>query len=561
PFISLVYLVYPHPESLLVLQTAAIAAGVVPIYFLARDVLRCDWCGMVFAAVYLLFPSLEGMNLYEFHPVALATPLLLAAFLFAWRRRYVWFAVCSLAAIGTKEQIGLVIFMFGLYVALINRNRLIGFGMAVVGAFWSLFAALVIEKHYRAPGTLSYLHTRYGYLGHGVHGILHTVLHNPGIIAGNVFSWAKLGYMIALLAPTGFLAILGLPALLLAAPSFALVLFSGDFHMYTALGDNSAEMIAVVMIAAILGAGIVTKLLSSRLPRRAVLAGIAVWLLAGSLLYQHRSGYTPLGARFQVPSIGPHQRLENRFVSLIPPSVPVSTQDQLDPHLSNRRYTYLFEDTGREANVLAPANYIMLDVSAPTYPLPSDTLYDRARHWIGKPGWGVAAARDGLILIENGARSKRIQSAFYSFALADGVSIRHLLRGGSLGLHLLGYDVARTDLANHRVPNLAYSFYFRVAHAPSRNLQPVLYQEQGGKLINCSQSPLGLAWFPTTRWQPGHVYVVRMPPFENQSQTPGTARFYVNLVPVETQKTLSCTQQWNRSKTRWAVGTQAISFF
>src|SRR5205085_9606428 len=82
PVLSLVYLIYPHPESLVVLQTAALALGALPTYALARDVLQIRWLALVFALGYLLFPSLQAMNLYEFHPVALATPLLIAAFLF-----------------------------------------------------------------------------------------------------------------------------------------------------------------------------------------------------------------------------------------------------------------------------------------------------------------------------------------------------------------------------------------------------------------------------------------------------------------------------------------------
>src|SRR5450759_4611786 len=49
PMISLLYLVYPHPESLLILQTVALAIGAVPTYLLARDVLRNTGLALVFA--------------------------------------------------------------------------------------------------------------------------------------------------------------------------------------------------------------------------------------------------------------------------------------------------------------------------------------------------------------------------------------------------------------------------------------------------------------------------------------------------------------------------------
>src|SRR6202011_4232934 len=136
-----------------------------------------------------------------------ATPLLLFAFLFAWRRQYIPFILCCAAAIGTKEQIGLTVAMFGLYVAIVNRSWRVGFGVAAAGILWSLLSVAVIEKHYRLPGTVTYLHARYGYLGHGVGSALPTLIHGPGVVGNVLFSWPKLSYLERLLGPVGFLAI------------------------------------------------------------------------------------------------------------------------------------------------------------------------------------------------------------------------------------------------------------------------------------------------------------------------------------------------------------------
>jgi len=193
PVISLAYVVYPNPESLLIVQTVAIALGAVPTYLLARDVLHSTGLALVFALAYLLYPTVEALNLYEFHPVSLATPLLLFAFLFAYRHQYVPFLLCSAAAMGTKEEIGLVVGMFGLYIAFVQKERRLGLLTFVMGFGWSLFAALVIEKHFRQLGTVTYMASRYGYLCggadatgqvhcHGFHGPIHTVLHDPGAI-------------------------------------------------------------------------------------------------------------------------------------------------------------------------------------------------------------------------------------------------------------------------------------------------------------------------------------------------------------------------------------------
>lgn len=576
PVISLVYLAYPHPESLLVLQTVALAVGAIPTYLLARTVLRSTGLALVFALAYLLYPTVEALNLYEFHPVSLATPLLLFAFLFAYRRQYVPFLLCSAAAMGTKEEIGLVVAMFGLYIGFVQKERRIGGFTLVAGVGWSLFAALVIEKHFRQAGTVTYISSRYGYLCgrgdsaalvhcHGFHGPIHTVLHDPGAILRAVFVWPKLGYLRYLLAPVGYTALAAPVALLLAAPTLALNLLSQDYHMYSGVGDNSAEIASVVVIASILGAARLRGWLERWLTRKRSSLVLGTYILATAVWNQHVDGFTPLGAAYSVPTRGAHQQLADRFVRQIPASAPVSTQDQLDPHLSSRRYLYLFADLGTDPPLRA-ADYLLLDVSAPTYPLPSYQLYDRAIGLL-RSGWGVESADDGLILLKRGLRGRVIPADFYRFALASGTPIPHRLTGSAGALVILGYDVKRTDLANHRIPNLAYTVFFRPVRSSPVNEEPIIYEVMGRDLVGCASQPLGLAWLPTSHWRPGISYQVRLPPLETNWNVPGTVRFQLEIRPVPAEEhgqPPGCAYLWQQhlqQHTRlWRAGSMALDF-
>jgi hypothetical protein len=442
------------------------------------------------------------------------------------------------------------------YVALVNGNRLVGYGIAMVGLAWSLFAVFVIEKHYQHPGTLTYAHSRFGYFGHGIGGAVSTIFRHPGVVLGVVFTWSKVDYLFHLLAPTGFLALLAPQALLIGTPIFALNLLSTDFHMVTGAGDNSAELISVVFIAGVLGARHVLRFLRRWISPGAAALSLTTYVLVCALLTQHLYGFTPLGNRYVVPSIGSHQRLADQFVTMIPPSVPVSTQDQLDPHLSSRRYVYLFLDTGR-IPPLAPANYILLDVTAPTYPLPSYQLYQAAESFLRQPSWGVAAAEDGLLLIKKGAANRSIPGSFYRFALATQQPLHRLNAFGS-GLQLTGYDLQQSDLANHSIPNLSYSFFARLTRRLHTNVQPIVYEVMNNQKIGCVHEPLGLAWLPTTQWKFGTTYVIRMDPLETRRQTFGTAHFYVELRP-SAQSHEVCSKLWRAHGKLWSVGTLNIT--
>ena len=64
------------------MQAVAVALGAVPVFLLARKHLGSEWAGLGFALAYLLYPPTQWLVVDDFHPVALATPLLLAAFWF-----------------------------------------------------------------------------------------------------------------------------------------------------------------------------------------------------------------------------------------------------------------------------------------------------------------------------------------------------------------------------------------------------------------------------------------------------------------------------------------------
>ena len=111
---------------LLVVQAAVIALGAIPVFLLARKHLASPRAGLGFALAYLLYPATGWLTLNEFHPVALATPLLLFAFWYLDEDRLLPFAVFALAASACKEEIALVVAGFGIWYAVAHRSWVAG---------------------------------------------------------------------------------------------------------------------------------------------------------------------------------------------------------------------------------------------------------------------------------------------------------------------------------------------------------------------------------------------------------------------------------------------------
>ncbi|MFL5627970.1 MAG: DUF2079 domain-containing protein, partial [Ktedonobacteraceae bacterium] len=55
--VSLLYLLWPSPKTLLVIQTLVVASGAFPAFWLARLRLRNEWAGVAIALLYLLYPA------------------------------------------------------------------------------------------------------------------------------------------------------------------------------------------------------------------------------------------------------------------------------------------------------------------------------------------------------------------------------------------------------------------------------------------------------------------------------------------------------------------------
>ena len=88
----IIYLLAPFywlgagPHFLYVIQTVALAAGAIPLWLLARDRFGDGWLALCIPGAWLLYPSVEWMTWWHFHPESLAVTPFLFAYWLADRR-------------------------------------------------------------------------------------------------------------------------------------------------------------------------------------------------------------------------------------------------------------------------------------------------------------------------------------------------------------------------------------------------------------------------------------------------------------------------------------------
>jgi uncharacterized membrane protein len=390
------WLAWPSPDMLLVAQAVAVALGALPVFWLARKHLGSDRVALGFALAYLIYPPTQWLTLNEFHPVALACPLLLYAIWFLDEGRLVPFAACAIVAATTKEEIALVVAGLGIWYALAHGRRWTGAAVAAAGVAAALIAIEVVIPHFNRAGTSSFF-TRYSEVGSTPGGIVHTALTDPWKIVTTAATGRGLGYLAQLVLPLALLVVLAPLALIAVVPELAVNLLSAATTQTSIRFHYTAGLIPVLIAAAVFGA----KRLPPRIPVATIVVVTALaanYLLGPAPLWR----YFPGGEQHQAHAadVSEHDRIAARALRLIPPHAVVSATNSLGAHLSARRRVLSFP-------YLQDAQWVAADETAPGYadrlaPLPTAVQLSWLRR---NPEWRLVFERDGILIFHRASEA------------------------------------------------------------------------------------------------------------------------------------------------------------
>ena len=350
------YLAFPHPETLLVVQTLALALGAWPVYLLAKLKLPAGY-PLLWVLVYLLFVPLAYINLYDFHEVAFSVAPLGFALYFLERGRRVWFVLSLLFTFLVKEEMALIGIGFGAYALLGKRDWKLGLGV-LAGSLLAFIAVIQVVIPFFAGGrSFPYIAERYSAVGGSPGGILRTLVTDPLRIARALLQPKKVYFAVAIFGPVLGLSALAGWASVLVLPTLGYLLLSNYEPQYSFTSQYSAPLIPLVMGTAILAL--------ARMPvsvRRSAMAAV----VASSLVFSWAFGDMPLSRKFDRSLFVTQSRYAvfARELVQIPPDASVSAENGFPSHLSERRYIY---DYGFEG--VQNAEWVVLDYEGTNYDL------------------------------------------------------------------------------------------------------------------------------------------------------------------------------------------------
>ncbi len=282
------------PHFLFAIETVWMAAGAVPIWLLGRDKLHNSWIPLGLSAAYLLYPSVEWVNEWMFHPDALIITPLMFAYWLATRRRWGWFWFATALALSCKEDAGLAVLALGIVLWLKMRQRAMGLITTVAGAAWFLICTRLIIPLANGGGQPFYVALFPSSYGTTVFQIIDTLLFHPTRWVPTLVSATNLTYYAKLLWPVGMVALLEPAVLLIGVPQLLVNTLSTEGYTNNIQYYYTSIVVAAIFLATVEACGRQGRTLSGRRLMVAFVFAAAAGQQRGLVAFAHQR-QVPLG--------------------------------------------------------------------------------------------------------------------------------------------------------------------------------------------------------------------------------------------------------------------------
>jgi uncharacterized membrane protein len=367
---------------------------------------------LTLATVYLLYPHLQGINWFDFHPEAFLVPLLLLIY-YAVESNNIRLLYASVALSLSVDEYAPVIVASVLIIKLLKLIKIkkIRFQLMILTILSMVYfiIALNVSKVLGLSGTgitSAFRDVMFSNWGTSLPEIALNISTHP--LQALIYMATppfKILYIPTILAPVAFLSIFGFPEFLpiLAWVIPALLSKSQPFSVYLSIySQYSSFIVAQVFASAVYGIKyLFNNSISVRLAKSLLMLGLVFSLFLSPLglagIVAEKQGNTFLA----FPEITEHDVLLEKVIDLIPPNANVLTQNNILPHVSNRECVH---GTDLPKNVVP--EYVLIDVTndwsrLPIIPgpAPNSTIVGLFYNYLDKNySCGLYASADGVLL-------------------------------------------------------------------------------------------------------------------------------------------------------------------
>jgi len=332
------YLIWEDPRMLLLIQTIVVAAGAFFVYAIANKILNNKALALTFAFIYLINPSVQRANIYDFHAVTLATTFLLGAFYFLYKKQYIIFILFAFLAGITKEQIWAIIALFGIYIFLIQKEKKLGIAVFSISSF--LFYFLIWHAIPSASDGTHFALSYYAEAGEidSPSKLLKELLINPDKTYSLLTTESRRNYLHSLFKPLGYLSLFSPLYLIFALPDLGINLISRKPHLHQIYYQYTSAITPFLFIAAIFTVDFIKKRWQ-RIPIFVIIIYSLLLSIYSAYLYGPLPGSREPNLDMLTKPFANKKNVDV-FLASIPINASVSASNSIGSHLAHRRYLY-----------------------------------------------------------------------------------------------------------------------------------------------------------------------------------------------------------------------------
>jgi len=329
PLVPLYWLV-GSTGLLFVVQAVALGIGALPVWKTARTLLGSLPMSCVAVVAYLLHPALTYTGLENFHPDAALAPLIAWAIYAAVSYNWGQYVAATVLILLVKEDTALFVAALGTWVAL-RRDRKFGL-ITVFGSIWVcvllMFAVMrgIVGVPYRNEWRIPF---------GGFGGLFRTAVTRPDKLVRHLVSGERPLYLLQILAPVGFVALLRPEIVLLGTLPLLSNLVSTFWYQSQIEYHYSVQFVPIMVIGSVYAVSRLAEHLRSWLVGAMLVASLIcafVWTPL-PLLRSDQPTWSPAH-----PSVA----AAHEAINEVPTDAVVAAYHTLTAHMARRERIYVF---------------------------------------------------------------------------------------------------------------------------------------------------------------------------------------------------------------------------
>jgi len=363
------YYIFSNAYTLIVIYSLSISLSVLPLFFLAKNILKNENQALMISYMFLIFPSVWMNIINDFVQFTLAMPIIISIIYFYHKKYWKWFYSFLFLLLFIQENTSLIVIFIGL-VFLLKKDFRKGLTILIIGIGYFILTINILipllNQGFGGTTEYAFFSERFGYLGNDLVSIVSNIITEPyHALTYTPLIW-KILYSIQILLPLLLLPIFSIWSLI-AIPVLIQNIFSSDIYSMCINVKYSAFVIGVFFVSFIYTLSKLKKSFRGKILKLAFLLIIISTFING--LYPLSTGINLQNERcykddFKFFENNPqfsqkYHFLIKDYLKLIPKNSSIIASQHIYPHLGG----YKSIKTSRFINDCFDTDYVIIDLT------------------------------------------------------------------------------------------------------------------------------------------------------------------------------------------------------